>query len=149
MKFKQLIQGIHTINTCFRNELQALGNNSSKIQPADTRKCEGSIGMDSCLAKTNPNDSRWDYAVGYDQKIYYIEIHPASTSEVDTVIKKLFWLKTWLNEDGLPVKSAFDDKSATYHWIASGKIAILKNSLYARRLAQSGLNIPKKQLTLQ
>lgn len=149
MSFKQIIQSIHTISKCFRNGLQALGSNSSKLRPADTRNCKGSIDIDSCLAVSNPNDSRWDYMVGYDQNVYFIEIHPAYTSEVDTVINKLVWLKGWLNQDGLPIKLSFEPQNTAYHWIASGKITILKNSVYARRLAQSGLDIPKSYLKLQ
>lgn len=149
MSFKQIIQGIHTISKCFRNGLQALGSNSSKLKPADTRNCKGSIDIDSCLATSSPNESRWDYMVGYDRKVYFIEVHPAYTSEVDTVINKLVWLKDWLNQDGLPIKLGFESQNMAYYWIASGKITILKNSVYARRLAQSGLDIPKSYLKLQ
>lgn len=149
MKFKRVVQGIDVINKCFRGGLQALGSNSTKVRPTNTRNCNGSIDIDSCLANANPNDSRWDYIVGYGQKVYYIEIHPASTSEVGTVIKKLNWLKNWLNQDGRPIKTVFDQQHTAYHWIASGRITILKNSVYARRLAQSGLDIPKAHLVLQ
>lgn len=148
MSFKNAIQSIEQISQCYRTGLQALGSSSSKVKPTVPRSCKGSVDMDACLVATDPNASRWDYIVGYNSKVFYIEIHPASSSEVDAVINKLNWLKTWIEQAGTPIRE-ISNQSGSYHWIASGKVTILKNSVYARRLAQVGLDIPKTYLTLQ
>lgn len=43
-----------------------------------------------------PNASRWDYAIGYDQKAWFVEVHPANTSNVKEMLKKVEWLESRL-----------------------------------------------------
>ncbi len=94
------------------------------------------------------NSPRWDYIVGYNEQAYFIEVHPASTSEVDNMIKKLDWLKKWLMENASAVYNMKGPNP--FFWIASGKVsAILPTSKYGRRLAKAGLNKPMSVLKLQ
>ncbi len=137
LAFEKAVKATPEISQCYQPGLRALGSNSSKIQPADTRCCYGSVDLDACLQTKYPDDNRWDYLLSYKKKAYFVEVHPAHTSEVDTVLKKLNWLKKWLAAHAPLV----DKQKAVkpYYWIASGKANILKTSPHYRRAAQAGL----------
>lgn len=80
----------------FCKGLQALDNaDKSKIEPQNTKLLDGSANIDSCLKKQYPESNRWDYAVAYAGTVYFIEVHPPN--EIKEVVKKLNWLKEWLN----------------------------------------------------
>ncbi|MDQ7732006.1 hypothetical protein QT231_04810 [Halomonas sp. SpR1] len=81
--------------------------------------------------------------MAHDNQLHFVEVHPAHTSEVSQVKKKKEWLTEWLRDSEVGRLAA--DKR--FHWIASGKIAITKNSKQARAAAQMGLN-PIRLLTL-
>lgn len=57
------------------------------------------LDIDAATKIKHPHDYRWDFAIGYAGKIYYVEIHPAYTAEVQRMIEKLKWLKHWLKEE--------------------------------------------------
>jgi hypothetical protein len=137
---------IDEIKDCYERGLQALGNNSTKVLPKDTRLCKWSIDLDSCLLEDYPNAHRWDYVICYGTRAYFLEVHPASTSEVSRVIQKMQWLKDWLNNQGQEINKIRAKKA--FHWVYTNKFGITKNSRYARRLAQAGLGLPKRQLRL-
>lgn len=69
-----------------------------------------------------------------------MEVHPASTSDVKTVINKLEWLQTWLRNKA----PALNAEPKSYHWVPSGRNTILKDSKQARQCAKKGINIEKK-----
>lgn len=80
----------------FCKGLQALDNaDKAKIEPQNTSHLDGSANIDACLKKQYPESSRWDYAVAYNGTVYFIEIHPPN--EIKEVVKKLHWLKNWLD----------------------------------------------------
>lgn len=108
----------------------------------DTRKLEGSVDIDKCTRDIYPDKSRWDYALGYDEKAYFIEVHPASTSDVATMIAKSKWLKEWLKEKAkdLEVLKANDN----YYWLATGKIKILPKSRQYRMLMENKILLRSK-----
>jgi len=110
----------------YRLGLQALGANSNKIDPANTRKLDGSVDIDTCTEEKYPEKNRWDYAIGYDGKVYFVEVHPASTSEVRAVLQKLQWLKAWLQKEAPEIikKKA----NSPYYWVQTGSFQIPKNS---------------------
>lgn len=100
----------------------------------------GSIDIDRCLEDKYPHDNRWDYAIGYNDKCYFVEIHPASTSDISTVIAKKEWVVKWLkSQSSLLIK-----REHSFHWIATGKISIRKGSPQQHRLNSSGIKGPKK-----
>jgi hypothetical protein len=144
MSFQTAIDKTPLLKDHLKNGLQALGSNSSKVKPPDTRKCEGSVNIDDAIERQFPSSNRWDYAVGYNGRTYFIEVHPADTSEVKTVLEKLTWLKSFM------VKNApeLNKEPKSFHWISSGGVHILPNSPQAKRLALSGIRSPVKQLTL-
>lgn len=146
MSFRETVQGIDQINDCPQAGLQALGSNSKAVVPANARQCQGSVDLDGCLQTQYPNAPRWDYLIGYAGRAYFVEVHPATTRNVDEVINKLRWLKNWLETTGAALKPIRGEQP--YRWVASGKVAILAGSPQARRLAEAGLSLPKRQVHL-
>lgn len=128
----------------YKQGLQALKKEDrGRISLAESRKCHGSGDIDSSLAAKLPQESRWDYVVAHGSQLHFIEVHPAHTSEVSQVKKKKKWLQAWLR--GAQIGKLEADKR--FHWVASGKIAITRNSKQARAAAQMGLK-PVRQLVL-
>ncbi|WP_008314814.1 hypothetical protein [Leptolyngbya sp. PCC 6406] len=143
MSFRSAVQSTPSLQAALKPGLRALGSNSSKIKSNDPGKCEGSIDIDTTVRAQYPNSSRWDYALGYGGKTYFVEVHSAKTDEVSSVLNKLQWLKDFLVRD-VP---ELNKEPRSFHWIASGKVAILPSSSQARQLAQKGLRVAG-QLTL-
>ena len=135
--FKTAVNATPEVMDCFQVGLRALGKYSVKIEPADPSKCGGSIDIDACTVAIYPNDNRWDYALSYDSKVYFIEVHSAETSEVNIVLRKLQWLKDWLNQKAPEIKKQIAEQP--YFWIQSGKFNIPKTSPQAKRVALVGL----------
>lgn len=141
--FKSIVQAIPAIAGAYREGLQALeSKDAGKVKPQNPRKLSGSVYLDKCLKTTNPHDARWDYAIGYSEKAYFVEVHPANTSNVDEVVKKKKWLDVWLKTNALDLKAMMAGTS--YYWIASGKVAILPNSPQARKIAKNKLVLCKE-----
>ena len=143
MSFKKAIENTPLLKNAFEKGLKALGSNSSKVKPLDTSKCEGSVDIDTAVKSRYPNASRWDYAVGYNGRTYFIEVHTAKTDEVKSVLNKLQWLKDFLINDA----PELNQQPKSFHWIISNGNHILKGSSQARQLAQKGIKVVK-ELTL-
>ncbi len=105
---------------------------------------DGSIDIDAATKELYPNDYRWDYAIGVNGKVFFVEIHPATESEVDTVICKLKWLKQWLNNKA-PCIKALQHPIAPFFWLFTNRNMIPKNSKKLRALAQNGIPQPTLQ----
>ena len=141
--FKSIVQAIPAIAGAYREGLQALeSKDAGKVKPQNPRKLSGSVYLDKCLKTTNPHDARWDYVIGYREKAYFVEVHPANTSNVDEVVKKKKWLDVWLKTNALDLKAMI--AGTGYYWIASGKVAILPNSPQARKIAKNKLVLCKE-----
>lgn len=141
--FQSIVQAIPAIAGAYREGLQALeSKDAGKVKPQNPRKLSGSVYLDKCLKTTNPHDARWDYVIGYREKAYFVEVHPANTSNVDEVVKKKKWLDVWLKTNALDLKAMM--AGTGYYWIASGKVAILPNSPQARKIAKNKLVLCKE-----
>lgn len=141
--FKSIVQAIPAIAGAYREGLQALeSKDAGKVKPQNPRKLSGSVYLDKCLKTTNPHDARWDYVIGYREKAYFVEVHPANTSNVNEVVKKKKWLDVWLKTNALDLKAMM--AGTGYYWIASGKVAILPNSPQARKIAKNKLVLCKE-----
>lgn len=82
----------------FEKGLQALENADKKrIEPKNPSLIDGSANIDECLKKSFPESNRWDYAIMYNGEAFFIEVHPPN--EIKEVIKKLHWLKAWLDKN--------------------------------------------------
>lgn len=145
--FKNAVESTPEINNGYKVGLKALGNDSNKVQLGDTSKCSGSVDIDACTQAIYPQDNRWDFALGYNNKAYFVEVHGAFTGEVSVVLKKLAWLKNWLISKA-PELNKLKAKEQTFVWIQSNGNHILKNSPQNRLLAQNGL-IPVARLIVQ
>ena len=86
---------------------------------------------------------------GLEQAVW-VEVHSATTKEVSAVLRKLRWLRDWLNgnAEGLKRMTYAGGKDVRLVWIASSGVKILRNSSQARRLSQSGIGRVRTQLSL-
>lgn len=121
--------------------LSALRKHSIDVKVSDTKLLKGSVDIDKAVASLRPNDARWDFVVGYDEEAYFIEIHPAGTSNVSEMLKKVDWLKMWLNTVAPDLKKLH--KTDIYYWVPSGSVNILPGSVQQKRIAASHLRIIK------
>ncbi|MEB3356034.1 MAG: hypothetical protein VKK04_04860 [Synechococcales bacterium] len=137
MSFVNAVKETPLLKEALKQGLGALGTNSSKVQPVYPRKCEGSVDIDTAVKTQYPTSSRWDYALGYDGETHFIEVHSAQTSDVESVLRKLQWLKDFLAQDA----PALNREPKKFHWIAAGKVSVLPGSSESRRLAKQGLRI--------
>ena len=138
--FKSIIVQIELLKNCYQGGLQALRKNSSKIATEDTQKCSGSVDIDTCLKQKYPNDRLWDYVVSYQKKAYFVEIHPAFTTEVSKMIAKAVWLKSLLEKEEM--KELKEIAHTVLYWIPTDKYAI-KGGRYERLLAQNKIAVTK------
>ena len=144
--FEDAVRATSDISSAYRKGLKALKHaDSAKVKSSDSRKLDGSVDIDGAVKAIYPEANRWDYAIGYDSKVCFVEVHPAYTSEIEVVIKKFQWLTGWLKDtasglDGIP------KRTPAYVWIQSGKCAILPTSNQAKKLASIGLPKPVLQL---
>lgn len=60
MSFTEAIKNNPLLANYLKSGLKALGSNSSKVKPEDTKKCEGSVDIDMALQSKYPNEPRWD-----------------------------------------------------------------------------------------
>jgi hypothetical protein len=110
----------------------------------------GSVALDDVLKTKYPNDPRWDYGIGprkgKREAAVWIEVHPASTSEVTTVLKKLQWLKNSLRNQALPLDKLTSAQS--YYWMATRGVHVRPGSPQARQLQLAGLPTPRVRVIL-
>lgn len=133
--FKKTVEITPDICDGYCNGLQALKANAAKVVANEPRKLEGSVDIDACTLELYPAEPRWDYVIGYEDHAYFLEVHPANTSNVNEMIRKADWLKQWLKQKAPALKRlAAND---TLYWIPSGKYAIRPGSPQYRKLAQS------------
>ena len=70
-------------------------------------------------------------------------MHPCSTSDVGTVIKKVKWLKSWLKTKAPDIEVLKPKEKPAYHWIATGGVGITKGSKYERMLALNNIQVAR------
>ena len=139
MNFADAVRGAPELAECLRAGLQALGSNRRKISVDSTRNLTGSVDIDACLTRRYPNSPRWDYAFGYKDRVYYVEVHQGRTGEMENVIAKLDWLRRWREHSAKNLEHL--KHQSTYHWISTGRIdsAFAKNNRYRRILRQKNI----------
>lgn len=145
--FKDAVEKTADLRGGFRKGLQALKGNSTKVATGNPGKLSGSVDIDECTKHIYPNDARWDYAIGYDNEAWFLEVHPANTSNVKEMVKKVQWLEKWLLGPGRKLCAIRKDK--VHYWIPSGKVCILKTSPQYRSLAQHNLLITGNPLLVK
>ena len=128
--------------------LQALENvDKGAVKLKYKRKVDGSLNIDKETKLLYPNDPRWDYAVGYDGKVFFVEVHPANTSNISEMAKKKEWLKKWLKSKA-PLLNALPSGHPRFLWVATESgVHISNQASYKRKLAQLGFN-PKRPVII-
>lgn len=143
--FKEAVSKCQEIQSALQPGLTALGGNSKVVKPKDSKSIDGSVDIDSALKIKYPTESRWDYVVGYADEALFIEVHPADTSNVEEMVKKVKWLVNWLAISAPDLNLLH--KRKVYYWVPSGRVNILKGSAQYRKIAANHLCI-KKQVIL-
>ncbi len=139
MSFLNAVRNIPAIIPCVKVGLQAMGTNSRHVHPSDSRKCEGSVDIDTCLENSDPNACRWDYVLGYNGQAYFVEVHPAS-GHITEIIAKCEWLRSWLKTEGAPLAAIHGD--SVFHWLSTGGV----KGINQRKLALSKVVVNKLKL---
>lgn len=147
MTFKQAVEATPDIATGYKVGLTAMGAYSNRVSVVVMAKLQGSVDIDSCTAAKYPNDNRWDYALSYKGEIFFVEVHSANTSEVRTVLRKLQWLKDWLNNEGPEINNLKAKNRNPFVWIQSKNFQIPKNAPQYLAAVKAGL-LPIKKLEL-
>ena len=143
--FQVAVEATPDIATCYAKGLQGLEKSTrAAIEVADTQLIDGSVNIDECTKKMYPQDNRWDYAVGYAGKVYFIEDHSAKDSEVSTMLAKLQWLKNWLKKDEQAKLNTLKAPNKPYIWVAPNGNHISKSSKWDRQVSQAKLTPVKK-----
>ncbi len=129
--------GHHKLRNYYSSGLGAvIAPDRRHIKVPDTFLIKGSLALDSAAKQDMPDSNRWDYAIDYNGEVFFIEIHPASTSEIPTVINKVNGLRQWLatiNADLLSLPPV----NRKFYWVSSGKTAlrVTPSSRQAKQLA--------------
>ena len=143
MTFEAAVRATREIAVVFCNGLQALKGEHRSAMRLRTTQCRwrGSVDLDASLAVRYPNDARWDYALGYGYEnrpdgVAYVEVHPASSHDVDGVIRKKAWLTSWIDcsAPGLGRLAA-----GGFHWAAVGGIRFRAGTPQHTKVAQNGI----------
>lgn len=152
MKFTEAVRNCPALANVLRPGLQALRSaDRHHIACAKPQSLSGSVDVDSALSQAFSNESRWDYAIGVKQNhatdvVIWIEVHPASsTREVEKVIAKLSWLKSWSAENAPDLKRL----TRGYVWVTTGSVAFSASSPQRRRLAAAGVQFAGHRYKIQ
>lgn len=146
--FKIAVENTPDIARCYQNGLQGLGAYSKKIELSEPSQCSGSVDIDACTTAKYPQSNRWDYALCYRKEVFFVEVHGAKTDEVDTVLKKLQWLKDWLNREAPEINKMKATSQTPFVWVQTNGFHILPNSRQFREIAQKGIK-PISKLSLK
>ena len=142
-KFQISVEGTDEISTAYHKGIQAIKNcDRGKIIAEALSDIDGSVDIDNAVKHIYPNDNRWDYAIGYKNKVCYIEVHPAYTGEVEKIAQKLLWLKGWLN-DRAPLLSSLPKAKIPFVWLSTGGVHIIPQSKQYKRLSTLGIKLTR------
>lgn len=146
--FRMAVESTPDVANSYCPGLQALENvDKTAVKLNDKRRVDGSLNIDKETKHLYPNEPRWDYAVGYDDKVFFVEVHPANTSNISEMAKKKEWLKKWLQSKA-PLLDAFPSGNQKYLWAATESgVHISNQASHMRKLAQLGFN-PKRPVII-
>ncbi len=139
MSFQEAVEATPGVAGAYRPGLRALrAMDRDKVSADNPRNLAGSVDLDGALQAGMPDDPRWDYGVGAnsagEEKVFWVEVHPATEGEIEAVLAKLMWLKQWLQDSAV----ALDGFPREFVWISSGRTAITQRSPKLKRLALAG-----------
>lgn len=117
----------------------------------------GSADLDQAFIHSEPNSHRWDYVVGFKNSlefVIWIEPHPAnSAKDIDTVLRKLSWLKGKLKTSEFSGLCQLTDNTEQlgiipYRWTYSGKSKLRVHGKQKRRLTHAGMKLPERWIQI-
>jgi len=142
VKFKTAVTTTVGLEAAYQSGLRALRNTDrERLAARNPRQLSGSVNLDEALQHRFPQSPRWDYAVGLSlgqrqsDKVFWIEVHPATDGQIGSVLAKLQWLKRWL----VAARSPLNAMEREFVWISSGKTALTAQSPQVKRMAMQGL----------
>jgi len=142
MTFRKAVSKTPLLEQAYRPGLQALrAEDRPHIEAEDTRSLTGSVDIDSAYARSDPSGNRWDFGIGYqhanrpNEVVYWVELHTASDSEVNVVIRKALWLQAWLRGPGVLLAEFERD----IVWVSSGATHLTPTAMQKKQMAQAGL----------
>jgi len=145
MKFRKAVERTADIADHLRNGLDALSKaHQDSVNACDPKRIEGSVNIDAALQPTQPNATRWDYAIGYrlnshEDKAFFAEYHRAQVDQVERVLSKKQWLDDWMS--GTPLDQIPDRQ---YLWVSAGPIRIPPNAPQRRMLSACGVRLVRR-----
>lgn len=90
--------------------LEALNKGNRDKINLDDLEVVGSVDIDACFRKSEPNAPRWDYYICIKRKSeLYIEVHEVSEDEIQKILNKANWLRekianlAWPSTTGRPL----------------------------------------------
>lgn len=149
MSFRKAVEQCPPLRRNLRDGLRGLSTTDRQKVDRGGRRLTGSVNVDAALRSSHPNAARWDYGIGIARPhkpdcVVWLEVHPASSTHIKTVLRKLDWLRTWLGKYALPLQQL----PAAYIWVSTGSVAMTRNSPQFRRLAQAGLHFRPRVVRL-
>ncbi|MBI1900647.1 MAG: hypothetical protein HYS13_05995 [Planctomycetia bacterium] len=144
-RFRQAVAATPSIASAFRRGLQALEEaDRGRVRCANTRLLQGSVHLDDALQNLFPNENRWDYGIGVavganSDRAVWIEVHEASSSHIDRVLRKLYWLRHWLKSQA-PLLDKLTTGDKGFVWVASGKVSLQPHSPQRKKIAEAKLH---------
>lgn len=100
-----------------------------------------SVDLDTHGPASAPGEKRWDYLlVNHDGKGHGVEVHPATTREVDAMIAKKRWAESLLAKEAKKVAVV------KWHWVASGKVDIRRHDRSRKMLIDARIEFPREQV---
>ena len=138
--FKEAVEGTPEISKGYCKGLQALKSADKKsVKVRNSKKLNGSVDIDKNTLATHPDECRWDYAIGYNAKAYFVEVHPANSSNVKEMKDKKAWLLNWLKTNA-PLLDNYPSGTPRLLWAATTSgVHIVKGSAEYRMAAQMKL----------
>lgn len=141
-RLQEAVKGIAGLDKCFKEGLGAVkGAYRGRITAKEPRLFNGSLDIDKAKAQAEPTANRWDYAIEYNGEVFFVEIHPGSTSDIPIILKKQEWLKQWLKNEAKAIDILKTKRATPYFWIHTGGCKILQGSITSKQLAQRGITI--------
>jgi len=143
-------------DACLAGKQGMKGEHREQVDCADTRRFLGSFDLDNAYKATQAGANRWDYGLGFKEKsndevMIWLEVHPATTSEVDVFLRKYQWLVNWLKTEAKDLAALTTRKNGQkcFFWLATDSgMNIRPGSQHARRLQSAGFDLPRQKIIL-
>lgn len=126
---------------------QALtARDSERVREVRSQKVIDSLDLDGALKESLPQENRWDYLIGTNltgREVLAVEVHPAYSSEVRSVIAKKQAAKTQLQghlQSGAKVQA--------WLWVSSGPTRLAKTTPEFRLLQRAGIRLVGSALNI-